>query len=284
MSAPQPRMSSLSLEIHAGLQSLARLDSHSMTPAGWPDRDVTRWMMSPPRAPFLTSSMLSSGNERFRPSSTASSSTSPCSCCEPCSIRRWADASCATASSSFFCSSAFSNCAFSCSWVRATETRSASLASTCFCTSRASASFSSLSFWRSSRKASCSSRNTFICAWLSASCTFIASSCGLNDCSVKARMSANALECVSPCSLSSRCMSSTWRRADLACSPASCSARFSADARSWSFSAARALALAASTDPSACLANPCSSENSCSHAGQVTRVSGASSRDSVLMR
>ncbi len=41
-------------------------------------------MMSPPRAPFLTSSMLSSGKARFKPSSMASSSTSPCNCCEPC--------------------------------------------------------------------------------------------------------------------------------------------------------------------------------------------------------
>jgi hypothetical protein len=51
-------------------------------------------------------------------------------------------------------------------------------------------------------------------------------------------------------------------------------ARLSAAARSCSRSCASWLALAASMFSSAWRAKPCSSENSCSHLGQVTRASG----------
>ena len=181
-------------------------------------------MMSPPRAPFLTSSMASSGNARRSPSSMASSSTSPCSCWEPCAILRCVAASSARTSSSFFCSSALSSCAFSCSWVRAAIPARPALPSTCFCTSSASASFLVLELLALLAQGQLLIPHDLHLRVTIVSCTFMASSCGLNACSVRAAFPP-APWSAPPLFLEQTLHILELARAALACSAASCSAR-----------------------------------------------------------
>ena len=258
-SALHSRMSSLSLASHCAFHAAARLVSHSSSPALAPLRACTWCFTSPPRWPFFTSSMtiqregplqarLPARARAPRPAAAANPAR-PCAASRP---------SATAMSSSFFCSSAFSSAWRSCSCARTCASRSPACASTCRRTSSSQRVLLVLELLALVAQRDCSARSCVFCACVVANC-FCS---GLRSCASLRASAGLARAPRSPPAAAARLQLLALLRALVgggAFLLAHCP---------------RAWLLAVSMPSSAWRAKPCSSENSCSHFGQVTRASG----------